>query len=83
MKYIHLWQFHPGYAVWGDFCVTVTCAVAGTDEFGSEVSLILGYSGKIQIELVKTSSLKQTMFTEHIDLIGEGLHHLGFYVRNF
>ena len=56
---------------------------SGEVDIGSEIDIILGFSGKVQIELVETSFQSENLYTQHIDKYGERLHHLGFYVPNY
>ena len=56
---------------------------SGEVDIGSEIDIIIGFSGKVQIELVETSFQSENLYTQHIDKYGEGLHHLGFYFSNF
>ena len=56
---------------------------SGEEDLGSEIDIIIGYSGKVQIEIVETSFQSENLYTQHIDKYGAGLHHLGFYVSNF
>jgi len=42
--------------------------------------MVLGYCGALQLELVQPGGGEQSIYTEHLEQHGEGLHHLGFYV---
>lgn len=42
--------------------------------------MVLGYCGGLQLELVQPGGGAQSMYTDHLEQHGEGLHHLGFFV---
>ena len=48
-----------------------------------EVDMVFGYSGKLMIELVEVKSGGDNIYSQHLNMQGEGLHHLGIEVRNF
>lgn len=45
-----------------------------------EFNPVFAYSGKMQIEIIEEKSQRASVYREHLDDFGEGLHHLGFYV---
>jgi hypothetical protein len=47
-----------------------------------EVDLLLGYSGSIQVELIQGNGKESDFYEQQIQMYGEGLHHLGFYISD-
>lgn len=45
-----------------------------------ENDMVLGYCGRVQLELVQPGGGEESIYTTHLEQRGEGLHHLGFYV---
>lgn len=48
----------------------------------SEIDIAVAYSGSLQIELIEVLRGEDDIYTEHLRRHGEGLHHVGFSVRN-
>lgn len=47
-----------------------------------ELDIAIGYSGRLQFELIEVVRGQENIYTELIDSRGEGLHHVGFVVSN-
>jgi len=45
-----------------------------------DFQLVFAYSGGLQIELIEEKSQKATVYKDHLDQHGQGIHHLGFFV---
>jgi catechol 2,3-dioxygenase-like lactoylglutathione lyase family enzyme len=54
----------------------------GTEKITYTVDVALEFSGKTQIELISPREGDRNIHQEHLDTYGEGLHHLGFFVKN-
>ena len=54
----------------------------GARTIGLDVQVIAAWSGKSQIELIEANGDEASPYHTHIAERGEGLHHLGVYVRN-
>ena len=44
--------------------------------------IAVAYSGDVQLELIEPRGPDATVYSEHLEQHGEGLHHLGFCVRD-
>ena len=47
-----------------------------------DFKIAFAYSGKMQIELLEEKSEQAPVYKDHLETYGEGLHHLGFFVRD-
>jgi hypothetical protein len=47
------------------------------------VSVALGYSGEVQVELIEQRNAAPSMWREFLDAGHEGLHHVAFWSREF
>lgn len=54
----------------------------GTEVISDETEMAIAFSGKIQLELIEPVSGNQSIYWEHLEKHGEGIHHLGFYVSD-
>lgn len=53
------------------------------EEIGMEADMLFGYSGKLMIELIEPKSREKNIYNDHLETVGEGLHHLGVEVSGF
>lgn len=53
----------------------------GTEVISDETEIAIAFSGKIQLELIELISGSQSIYREHLEKHGEGIHHLGFNIR--
>jgi len=54
----------------------------GTELISDETNMAIAFSGKIQLELVELISGNKSIYWEHMEKHGEGIHHLGVYVSD-
>lgn len=47
-----------------------------------DLDIAFGYSGRLQIELVEVRSGDDNIYSQHLKQHGEGLHHVGFTVKD-
>jgi hypothetical protein len=47
------------------------------------IDIVIGFSGSLQIELIQMTQPVRNMYSEHLRERGEGLQHLGFFLRDF
>lgn len=47
-----------------------------------KLDVAVGYSGRLQLELIEVLQGEENIYTELINNRGEGLHHIGFMVSN-
>ncbi len=52
------------------------------EEVLPEFTIALAFSGNIQLELIQPREGDRSIYSEHLDRGGEGLHHLGYFVWN-
>jgi methylmalonyl-CoA/ethylmalonyl-CoA epimerase len=48
-----------------------------------DLDLAIAYAGKIQYEIIEHKGGDRSIYCDHLDSRGEGVHHLGFYVNDF
>jgi methylmalonyl-CoA/ethylmalonyl-CoA epimerase len=48
-----------------------------------DLDLAIAYAGKIQYEIIEHKGGDRSIYCDHLDKYGEGVHHLGFYVNDF
>jgi catechol 2,3-dioxygenase-like lactoylglutathione lyase family enzyme len=71
----------------GPFFYIERLAVHGY-EYGGEpgdpaISVALGYSGEVQVELIQPRDAAPSMWREFLDAGRQGLHHVAFWTRTF
>ena len=54
----------------------------GGEVIDDENEIAIAFSGKIQLELIELISGSKSIYWEHLEKHGEGIHHLGVYVSN-
>jgi hypothetical protein len=47
-----------------------------------DLDIVMAFSGDIQYELIHPRGGDRSLYLEHLDRHGEGVHHLGFYVSD-
>ncbi len=47
-----------------------------------DLDFAIAYAGKIQYEIIEHRGGDRTIYYDHLEKYGEGLHHLGFYVND-
>ncbi len=57
--------------------------LGGTRPAEFDLELAFAYAGKIQYELIEHKGGDRSIYYDHLEKYGEGLHHLGFYVNDF
>ena len=55
----------------------------GEQELDLDPRLLFAFSGKLQLELIEASAHGEHIYARHMEIHGEGLHHLGFYVSDY
>ncbi len=56
--------------------------LGGKERIHYETDLVLAFSGKIQLELIKHIEGDRNVYVDHLEKSGEGIHHLGFFVSD-
>ncbi len=57
--------------------------LAGKRPAQFDLDLAIAYAGKIQYEIIEHKGGDRSIYSDHLDRYGEGVHHLGFYVNDF
>jgi hypothetical protein len=52
------------------------------ERIDARFEIAIAYSGRIQLELIEPKGGDAALYDEHLQQHGEGLHHLGFCVRD-
>ncbi|MBN1881284.1 MAG: VOC family protein [Deltaproteobacteria bacterium] len=55
----------------------------GTERVSYELDLVMAFSGGVMFELISHLKGDRNLYLEHLEKHGEGLHHLGFFVKDF
>jgi len=57
--------------------------LAGQHPSQFDLDLVFAFAGKIQYEIIEHKGGDRSIYRDHMDTHGEGVHHLGFYVNDF
>lgn len=57
--------------------------LAGKRPARFDLDLAIAFAGKIQYEIIEHKGGDRSIYCDHLDERGEGVHHLGFYVNDF
>ncbi len=47
------------------------------------LDIAMAFAGNVQYEIIEHKGGDRSIYVDHLEKYGEGLHHLGFYVNNF